>query len=355
MPDEKFAPSPPNIIIRTMEKDIQALQQGGGEIQPPALPEEPVLPAPAEQGFLQQDAAPVPDAQVPAGPPPPPLIVAEPVAPSIPPTPGEPSPKKTGAPKHLLLALGGIAGLLTLGALGYFVALPVLQRAYTPEPPLAPAPVVTPTPPLAVEEPTPTPGTLLIPIPHPTEITLAVPPDDIMVTFLLNPIANELLATLQRFANTARSAGTFMEVQVSSDDQRLSSQKMFSLLFASSPREIRAGLTKRYAIFLYWVDAETARLGAYFALNPAAVEAVKAAALEWEATLPQDANAFFLEVEPGEVTVAFRDGEYQNIPLRFTVFERGMSIGYAVANNTLVFSTGGRDPMFEALRRLTGH
>jgi hypothetical protein len=334
-----------------MEKDIQALQQGGGEIQPPALPEEPVPPAPAEQGFLQQDTVPMPDAQVPTGPPPPPPIAAEPVAPSIPPAPGEPSPKKTGALKHLLLALGGIAGLLTLGALGYFVALPAVQRAFAPVLP-PPTPVITPTPIPAAEEPTPTPPAPTPPLVQ--TITLAVPVDETLNINLAIATTTELIAELQRVAATPSQVGAFKEVRASSNERQLSSQEMFSLLFASSPREIRAGLTDAYAIFLYWVDADTARLGAYFALNPAALEAAKAAALGWEAVLAQDANAFFLGVEPGEVTVAFRDGEYQNIPLRFTVFERGMSIGYALTNNTFLYSTGGRDPMFEALRRLTG-
>lgn len=344
MPEEKFTPPPSKIVIRTMEKDLQALQQGGGELPQQDFIEEPIAP-PLEEGFLQQEtfseATPADGELMPTMPPPPPVIpaaVPAPQAASFPPT-AEPTVKKSGSPSGLLLALGGTAGILALAALGYFVAWPLIRDAYQPAPP-----------PL-VAEPTPTPEPPAMP-PAPA-ITLAVPADAVIEINLPIVTASRLVAEIQRVAGTTASPNTFKEIEIRSGNRWLSSEEIFSLLFNNAPGAMTGALANTYSLFLFWRGANIAHFGAYFSLNPIAAEAASAAALAWEARFPADASAFFLgTAPPGGIAVNFRDDVYQNIAFRFTALGRDLAISHGIVANTFVYTTH-RDAMTEALRRLT--
>ncbi len=353
MPEEdKFAPPPPNIVIRTMEKDIQALQQGGGELPTPQIPEE--LPVQPEDAFLQQ-TQPEPSQTTPVAPPPPPTVDLTPPPSTIPtpttpePTPETPTGKKSFFSQPLFLALLGIVGILTLGAVGYFVVFPIVQNALSPKEvglPPAPSPIVQESP--HQESP-------VIPPPSPIApaITLAKQADEIVELEIASSSQSELFRALQKEISKTAATGTFKIINIKAGNQYLPSSEALQLLFDNPPISLTSGISTAYNIFLYWVNPAEAHLGVYFALNPVASEAASTALREWESTLDKDAARFFLERPTGKIKLEFRDGSYQNIPLRFAVFESGLAIDHAVIANTFVFTTH-KDAMFEAIKRLAG-
>ena len=343
--ENKFAPPPTNIVIRTMEKDIQALQQGGGELPAPAIPEEPV-PAPPQDAFLQQTPT------EPAAPglvmPPPPIDVG-PQGPAAPmPAPGIPGGKKPFLSKPLLLTLGGMVGIVALGAVGYFVVFPIVQNAFAPAP-VIPSPIV--------RSPLASPLLEVSPLPSPSPvapaITLAKPADETLELELAAVTSSDLFASITAQAALPAATGTFKLLAARTADGYLSAADILPLLFPNAPMALVSDLENSYALFLYWVSPAETHLGAYFSLNPIAAEAAGAAVREWESTLAADAARFFLGRAPGAMQGAFRDGAYQNIPLRFAVFDSGLALDHAVIANTFVFTTH-RDSMFEAIRRLAG-
>jgi hypothetical protein len=347
MPEEnKFAPPPTNIVIRTMEKDLQALQEGGGELPQLEIPEE-MTPPPPQDAFLQQtptEAAP----QGPAVPPPPPPIDTAQGGPAAPmPAPEIPAGgKKSFLSKPLLLAFGGVVGLAALGAVGYFVVVPIVRNAFAPAPvipsPIAPPPLESPSPP-----PSPSPS------PVAPTITLAKPADGTIDLELGAAASSDLFAAIATQAAESAATGTFKILNVKTGGAYLSAAEVLPLLFDHAPMALVSDLERSYALFLYWVRPAEAHLGAYFSLNPIAAEAAGAAVREWESSLAADAGRFFLGRAPGTMQGTFRDGAYQNIPLRFAVFDSGLAIDHAVIANTFVFTTH-RDSMFEAIRRLAG-
>lgn len=358
MPEEnKFAPPPTNIVIRTMEKDIQALQQGGGELPAPAIPEEPAAPAAPQDAFLQQTPM---EAMPPAGlpaqtggptvPPPPPIDAVPPMAGAPAPAPEAGGGKKSFLSKPLLFAVGGIAGLAALGALGYFFVFPIVENAFAPEP-IPPAPIITS--PLASAPPEAEPSPSPSPSPVAPGITLAKPADETVDLALAAAAASDLLGAIATEAAEPAATGTFKLLHVKTADAYLTAAQAFPLLFDNAPMAVVSALEDSYALFLYWVTPQEAHLGAYFSLNPIAAEAASAALTEWESSIATDASRFFLGRTPGVMRGTFRDGTYQNIPLRFAVFDSGLAIDHAVIANTFVFTTH-RDAMYEAIRHLAG-
>lgn len=343
MANEKFAPPPSNIVIRTMEKDLETLKAGGGEFQqaPPAE-EEPR--APRTDAFLYQET-PAPGIQeAQTMPLPPPIETAHQASAST----GQPPDAKKLIVKPLLAAALGIAGLSALGALGYFVLFPFIKTTF-----LAEAPSPSPSP--AEPSPSPSPSPLASPLPTPPAVSLIKPADGTGEFVITAVTPNDLSSAAAAEAAFANAAGTFKIMAVRQDgaNDYLEANRVFALLWNSAPQTISSALGNNYALFLYWVSPAEAHIGAYFTLKPEAVEAVKAALIEWEPTLAQNASFFFLGKAPGTTTIPFRDGAYQTFPLRFAVFSSGLAIDHAVIANTLVFTTN-RDSMFEAIRRLTG-
>lgn len=353
MPEEKFAPPPTNIVIRTMEKDIQALQQGGGEFPVPAIPEQPAQP-PIEDAFLQQQ---IPAEQMPANyqfppPPAPPMPPAsmEPAMPmpSQPIISAVPEEKKSFFSNPLVLALGGIVILFILGAIGFFVVLPAVRTAFAPAPeipaPEIPAPIPQP------QEVIPLPA-LIAPA-----VILARPADATVTHELTTTTPAALLSLLAGEAAQPSEIKTLKTVLVTSEDGTyVPSTEALALLFNNNAPMalVSAADGNAYTLFLYRTSADTVHLGAYFSLNPVAAEAASAAIRAWEQTLPADARMFFLGKPAGAMQETFRDGRFRNFPLRFAIFGAGLAINYAVAENTFIITTH-YESMFEAIRRLTG-
>lgn len=348
MPDGKFAPPPSNIVIRTMEKDIEALSAGGGELPQAQIPEE-APPAPPMDAFLYQETptgtgGSAEEHPVPA---PPPIESAHAAAPAVGTAAGGQGGKKFLA-KPLLFAIAGIAGLAALAAVGYFVIFPIAKNAFFPaEPSPEPSPAAPLPSPLPTEEPSP--------LPTPPAVSLIKPADgtgEFVITALtLHDLASAIAAEVA--VENATATFKIMTVRQDGANDYLGAAIVFPLLWQNIPPAISSALGEAYTLFLYWVKPREAHLGAYFTLKPEASEAAKAALLEWEPTLAQNASFFFLGKTPGTTTIPFRDATYQTFPLRFTVFSSGLAIDHAVAANTLIFTTH-RDSMFEAIRRLTG-
>ena len=111
---ESKVPEPPalEIDIRTMESDIKAFKEGGGEV-PTAGTQETV--APQRQDEMRPGAAPAY-----TGPEKP--MFETPAVPIAPAAASAPS----GARKAVLITIGVIIGVIGLGLLGYFVLFPAL-------------------------------------------------------------------------------------------------------------------------------------------------------------------------------------------------------------------------------------
>lgn len=265
----------------------------------------------------------------------------------------QPAPEMSGMPpeekssKSLLFALIGIIGLLALGALGYFVVFPIVRNAFAPAP-VIPSPIVSP-----IVSPSPTAEISPSPMTTPPVITLVRPADATVDLTVADVTAASLSAALTQHAATTQEAGAFHFVVPKTAAGYLDAATVFPLLFANAPTALVSALADSYGIWLYWTAPQTAYLGVYFALNPAATEAAQAALAEWEPTLATDASRMFLASAPGTMQGAFRDGTYQNIPLRFALLSSGLAIDHAVIANTFVFTTN-RDSMYEAIRRLAG-
>lgn len=115
-PTENKVPEPPalEIDIRTMESDIRAFKEGGGEVP--------------TQGAQEMIASQRQDVQAPAysGPEKPLFETPSPVAV---PTQQAPQPQaSSGTMKTILVIIGIIVGIVALGLLGYFVLFPQLFK-----------------------------------------------------------------------------------------------------------------------------------------------------------------------------------------------------------------------------------
>lgn len=340
----KFSPPPSNIIIRTMEKDLKALQEGGGELSIPDAPEE-FTPPPSERTFLRQELdQPTPTEPEPVAMPPPPTITPPESMRQIPqPAPKKPSTAKTsGSPKVFLWALGIPVVIMALGALGYFIAWPLLQNRF-----------FSPAQPPITQIPTPAPGITPAPTPEASNIALAKPADKEIIINLWEISRESLLAEIEKIATTTASANTFKVAQIKGRGSPLSAKEVFQLMFLNSPESVTTTLGEAHSIFIHWEDANTARLGAYFHLRPDRSESARAAIREWETALPTDGVAFFRGTNPGAITRPFRDARFQNTPLRFALFANRIEINYGIAANTLIYTTSPIS-MHAAIERLIG-
>jgi hypothetical protein len=210
-------------------------------------------------------------------------------------------------------------------------------------------PTLESPPPIAEASPSPSPSpTVTSPLP-----ALIVPADQTVDLPITERTAEALSAALIEYSKSGQQQGAFHLVVPKTAEGYLDAATVFPLLFDRAPNAIVSALSGPYGIWIYWVNPQTPRLGAYFSLAPTASEAAAAALRDWEATLVQDSRRMFLGLEPGTVQGAFRDGQYQNVPLRFALLSSGLAIDHAVIANTFVFTTD-KDSMFEAIRRLTG-
>jgi hypothetical protein len=349
MPEDKFAPQPPNIIIRTMESDLQTMKETGGEI--PSI-EQTQQVTPPEDTFLQQTVTP----QEPVITPPPIADFSSP-APSPQTQTPPPTPTKKFLSTPLIMAFAGIVGLGILAALGYFFVYPTLKKSLFSEPEVSPIPspqVVTPTPietPSPIEFPSPSPQEEL------SQIFLTKAADETLTLDIAIPTWQELSNAINEEASKEAATGTFKLLYFRAAGIYLPSQEVLPMIFENAPSALLSGVQGippyPYAFFLYWVNPKETHLGVYFKINPETREAIATALKEWESTLPEDASKIFLNKLPGRIKDGFKDGAYKGIPLRYAILDSGFAIDYAIIDDTFVFTTH-KDSMFESIRRLKG-
>ncbi|AKM78625.1 MAG: hypothetical protein UX49_C0005G0029 [Candidatus Wolfebacteria bacterium GW2011_GWC2_46_275] len=117
---EKKVPEPPalEIDIRTMESDLKAFREGGGEVPTQG----------AQEAFAsQRDAAP----QAPAYTGPEKPLFETPMAPQMPTVPIQKAPQgqtSSGTMNMVLITIGIVIGIVGLGLLGYFVVFPYIFK-----------------------------------------------------------------------------------------------------------------------------------------------------------------------------------------------------------------------------------
>ncbi len=117
---ESKIPEPPaaEIDIRTMESDIKAFQEGGGEV-----PTEGVQESFASQRPDDMQKAPAPAYTGPEKP-----LFEAPVAPAAPVMAPQYPQTTTGTSKAILITIGVVIGIVGIGLLGYFVLFPYIFK-----------------------------------------------------------------------------------------------------------------------------------------------------------------------------------------------------------------------------------
>lgn len=116
---ESKVPEPPalEIDIRTMESDIKAFKEGGGEVPTEG----------AQESFASQRPDDMQKAPAPAYTGPEKPLFETPVTP-VAPVQQIPQQTSTGTMKMVLITVGVIIGIVGLGLLGYFVLFPYLFK-----------------------------------------------------------------------------------------------------------------------------------------------------------------------------------------------------------------------------------
>ena len=108
-------PPPLEIDIRTMESDIKAFQEGGGEVPTEGVQE--AVPSHREGSSVQQVVTPAYTG------PEKPLFETPAVT-----TPVAPQPSAPKQANMMLIIAGVVVGVIALGLLGYFVLFPILFK-----------------------------------------------------------------------------------------------------------------------------------------------------------------------------------------------------------------------------------
>lgn len=329
---EKFTPPPPNIAIRTMKGDEEALRTGGGQIPPPTLPIAGPVPPPVEEPFLAVDiGAPPPPA-------PPPITPAH----KVPEIPGVP---ETEVGKHHIkgwVLLSSIAvAVVLLAVAGYFGAPLIL-----PKPRLAPSPVITP-----LVEPSPLSAPAIIALnPAPEKQAAGELPS-------LTPVS--LLDGLKNESKLAETAGTLKTITFTRDQTPLKLEEFLDIFVSNAPPSFLAGLSGQYLAAIYYVKDIEPHAAVVFSLQIESVEGLKALLKSWESTsLEKDFSLIFLEKTIGKKkTAAFQDATFGGAAIRYVNYELpvGFAFDYAFltkdTKNYLIITTS-RDSLFELIKRL---
>jgi len=330
--EEKFAPPPPNISIRTMASDEEALRSGGGQVSP-VLPQEPVAP-PTPEAFLPAEPPPPP-----ATPPPIAPVHAAPTAPMAAPYPSAQPPKKT--PWLLIILI--TAAIVGLAVAGYF-AVPLIM----------PKPSPIPTPPIFLPSPTftpsPTPGvTLPLNIGAENQVSLEI--DTLTPASLLGAIKTE--------ASSLKLPGSLTALSLTSNQLPLTLNQFWAAAAPNASSSLAENFAGQYFAGLYYAKEDRPYLVLAVNVLSAKLADFKAAIRAQESTtLEKD----FSLVTLGQKTTkkkgaVFGDAAFAGAQIRYVDYETPAGMGFYYAfissrGSDYFVISANRDALFDMLRRL---
>lgn len=368
--DNRFAPPPNNIFIRTMNSDMESLKDNGGSLpsfegpnatfgqpaspiqQPPMVEATPMKPEEPINPFAQSiEPNPFPAAQ-PENPP------IENV------TPTEDSstelPKKKKLPAYLLIILG----LVILGTGGFAVYKFVWPKFFKPKTPAIVGtgfkcgcdasnfPTCTATGvgndctnagECVCEQIVTTTTTTLPPSPYieiPGNATTPLAISSLSVNFSNKTLATAILAMIKAEVNKATPVNTLKPIRIDYKGEYLDTSEVVAALFKNVPTDLSSYLSRRYAVYAYYGNLGPT-LG--FMVEVTSPDAVKTAMTNWEKKGMLDGVAnLFLKAVVKPTTIAFKD---RILPIggtaRYIAYKtKNTELNYIVYNNYLIITTG---------------
>jgi hypothetical protein len=348
----KFAPLPPNITIRTMQSDLEALRTGGGLVEqaPPAV-EQPLPEIPAD-AFLYQQAPQVEQEVAPAPPPiePPPMetpVVEKPpeLAISQPPTPPPQIPEKEEKKTwpRVIITIGFALGLIGLATAGYFKFYPRIAKNLITKP-FAPTPLPA----------SPSPELLVSPSPVSPAIELAVLPKSSTTVMLPEKSAAGLRTTLIQLTPIKEQPQSLKTLTILGPDNRQLTPAEFAGILIRNPLpSFTASIGEKYLPFFYFDKSGEARFGVAFAIQSGAKEDLAEFLKSWEqATIDQDFAMIFLGLETGSRKQNFQAATSGEAVFREVTYEKNnLSLIYGFLTDTLII-TSSREAFLTLIKHL---
>jgi hypothetical protein len=369
--DNRFAPPPNNIFIRTMNSDIESLKENGGSLPsfeaPNATYDQPVVPiqstpTPPESPSVNPEPSANPFAQT-IGPIPPPIV--PPINPTIenilPPENINPEiPKKKKIPAWLLMILG----IVILGGVGfafYKFAWPKLFKPKTPDIVLTGfkcgcdadnLPTCTSTGTgidcsnagnCACEQVTTTTTTTLPPTPYveiPNNATTPLAITSLGISFAEKSLATSILAMIKTEVNKATPVGTLKPIRIDYKGQDLDTTEIMAALFKNVPVDLSGYIGSKYAVYAYY-GSLSPTLG--FIVEVTSPDAIRTAMTNWEKKGMLDGvSNLFLKTVVKPSPVAFKD---RVLPIggtaRYIAYKtKNVELNYLLYGNYLIITTG---------------
>lgn len=329
-PENKFAPPPPNIFIRTSETDLNKIQTG--ETPSPFSPSIPEQPNP--NVFNQTPVTnPTPE--------PPPFI--NPQGPNFTPPSFEPNANNIPsdlanltqppqAPKsNKLIPIIIIIATVLLGAvLGYFVLFPKF---------FAKKPVETPTT-TTIEQPpvTMAPTTTLPPSPFP----MISPPYEKQNIALTIPQTTIVSAFKNTITQQTAAPETFTVLIPKFKDYVLSSDEIVSALIPKLPDNLKAIINGRKVLVYAYYGKVNPALGLIIDIGQDKVDLAKAEFANWEKgkILTDLANFWVIKPPTKTLSKTFKSETINGAEIRYLPYSgKETALGYAFFNNYLIISS----------------
>ncbi len=350
----------PNIRIRTMQKDLEALRSGGGTVSEPERviePESPAFARPEGQTqpvqiieppkFVEQTPAQINPEQKPR------LedfmqqLYPKPVVAAIPhtieQTASQPQQKQNVI---LIYALLGMVGFVALGSVGYWVLYPrFASRLF-----VTPSPSVEPVISSAPSE---------IPVAQNPIIAMKVKPhiSQMFDLHISSTSSTQFFGTLQSsFTGTFPSIGTTMFFSaLLPDGTYVTSKDMLKLFAPKVLPSFQSTLDAPYILFAYWYKAQTPALGLVLSIAPDKLVTAKTIMAGWEtARIEQDfANLFIPATLVSRQGQDFTDAIISGFAARMMPVSRDgetTNFVYGFVHNNLLITTDAK--AFEAIAKM---
>jgi len=349
----------PNIRIRTMRKDLETLQSGGGTISEPERVIEPEPPAFAQPEGQSQPVHIIEPPKLESAP----SQIQKEQKPRLEDFVQQSYPKPVAAaPLHtieqtisqpqqkqnviFIYALLGMVGFVALGSVGYWVLYPRLagKLFVTPLPSTGPVVSVVPSESPAAQNPM---------------ITMKVQPQStqIFTLHVSSTSSAQFFGTLQsNLTGTFPPIGTTMFFSTMLPDETyVTSKDMLKLFVPKVLPSFQATLDAPYALFAYWYKTQTPAFGLVFSIAPDKLTTAKAIMAGWEtARIEQDfANLFFPATLVSRQGQNFIDVMVSGFPARmFAVSRDGETTNfiYGFINNDLLITTDAK--AFEVIAKI---
>lgn len=323
-PEQKFAPPPPNIFIRTSASDLENIKSAGGEIpawQPPTTPPPSLSQMPP--AFGEPTFNPNPE-----------ISAAE--LTNFPQT--QPPHKNKIVP--LLIIIGII---IAAGALGYFFLWPKLFGPKTVTPPTT-QPVEVPTTILTTT-------TTLPPSPYPQ---ISEPYQKNVIDLKIQ--GSLVVSALKEEATKEMApAQTFKILIPRYHDYLLSGEEVILSLIPNLPESLKPYLLgRKYLVYVYYGEVNPS-LGLIIEIGQSSKEEVKGIFATWEkGKILTDLSNFWLIKTPKKVAQTFKSETVNGAEIRYLTYSgKEAALSYGFFGDYLIL-TSSRESLNSAVTHLQG-